>query len=403
LRLAFLSPFIDLAHGTERSAAELLERLSRQYGCEIHLFSHSVTGLPLHAASAPKNPAAGSITWHKVPAVPGPHLIQFLAWLLLNSWVRMRHKISSPCPFDLVISPGINSLRADLIIVHALFHRLRELSEQNATSFSAKTRFFRDLHRRLYYRLLAALERRVYSDPAITLAAVSTRTATLISTNFQRPSPPVIPNGVDSIQFSPSQRRARRAAARASRQVRDSDVLLLLIGNDWQNKGLPVILEAMAVCKDLPFRLLIVGDDDPQPFREQALLLGIDARCFWEHPRADVMELYAAADIYVGPSREDSFGLPVLEAMACGLPVITSKFAGVAELITHGVDGFILDDPTDVSALSQLLQSVLANETLRTRCAQAAVATAAKWTWDRNAAAIWELLKSRAAGKNSPT
>lgn len=393
MRLAVASPFVDRSHGTERALAELLERLAYRYGCEIHLFSQRVAGLRISDASTIEQ-ANGSIIWHRVPSMPGPHLIQFLAWLALNAAARIRCLILERRSFDLLLSPGINSFSADFIVVHALFHRLRDLSREAAHQRGTDSRPLRGLHRRLYYSLLVALERRIYRNPNVFLLAVSKRTATLLAQTCGRDEVPVVPNGVDTTQFSPSVRLARRKSARSSRQLNDSDILLLLIGNDWKNKGALTVMKALAACRDFSPRFLIVGDDDPQPFREHTHLLGVDARCLWQRSQSDVMDFYAAADIYVCPSQEDSFGLPVLEAMASGLPVVTSRFAGVSELITNGVDGFVLDDPHDVPALSQLLRSLILDENLRTRCAQAAVATAAKWTWDRNAAAIWELLNS---------
>jgi UDP-glucose:(heptosyl)LPS alpha-1,3-glucosyltransferase len=80
--------------------------------------------------------------------------------------------------------------------------------------------------------------------------------------------------------------------------------------------------------------------------------------------------------------------LPVLEAMACGLPVITSTFAGVAELLSNEVDAFVLRDPNDTPALVQLLARLYADGSLRNRVAEAAVLAARRWTWDRNAAEI---------------
>jgi glycosyltransferase involved in cell wall biosynthesis len=63
-------------------------------------------------------------------------------------------------------------------------------------------------------------------------------------------------------------------------------------------------------------------------------------------PSPNVLQFYAAADAYVGPSLEDAYGLPVLEAMACGLPVLASSRAGVSEIIDHEINGIILRDPT---------------------------------------------------------
>jgi glycosyltransferase involved in cell wall biosynthesis len=394
---------LDRSHGTERAFAELLERLAYEFHCEVHLFSQRVEDMSLSARPSRQQPQTGCIVWHRVAALPGPHLIQFVAWLVLNSWARMRYRISQDRPFDLILSPGINSLQADFVVVHALFHRLQDLSNETPNLNTVRRHPLRNLHRRAYYRLLVTLERRLYGRPTVFLVAVSHRTADLLSRSFGRQKIPVVPNGVDTAQFSPSARLARRTAARDFRRLSDSHALLLLIGNDWQNKGVFTVLKAMAQCSDLSLRFLIVGDDDPAPFLEQAHRLGLDSRCLWERSQRAVMDFYAAADLYVSPSREDSFGMPVLEAMACGLPVITSKFAGVAELISNGVDGFILEDPDDVRALSTVIRSIFRDPELRARCSQAAVATASKWTWNRNAAALWQLLQAKAKSRSNPS
>jgi glycosyltransferase involved in cell wall biosynthesis len=395
LRLAVVSPFVDRKHGTERALAELLERLARNYRCEIHLYAQSVDDLLVrepHPARSEDSPATSAIFWHKVPSVPGPHVVQFLAWMFLNGFLRKWHRTFRGASYDLVVSPGINCLRPDVVIVHALFRRLQELAREEDDDSAGRTSFFRRLHRRLYYGLLTALERRIYSDPGVSLAAVSSRTAGLLKEYFHRQDVRVIPNGVDTTHFSAAARLARRADARKQRLIRDEDFVLLLIGNDWRVKGLPTVLEAMATVYDLPIHLVAVGNDDPKSFAAHALRLGLQDRCRWEHTKADVLDFYAAADVYISPSREDSFGLPVAEAIACGLPVISSVFAGVADVIHDGIDGFLLQDPHDVQVLTRLIRVLYSEPDLRSRMGAAAARTAVEWTWDRNAEAVWKLL-----------
>ncbi len=101
--------------------ADLLERLAHRYGCQIHLFSQRVEGVPLGATKR-GSAERGAIIWHKVPTFPGPHIAQFLAWLVLNNLVRTAKRVFGACSFDLLLSPGINTLHADVVIVHALFH-----------------------------------------------------------------------------------------------------------------------------------------------------------------------------------------------------------------------------------------------------------------------------------------
>jgi UDP-glucose:(heptosyl)LPS alpha-1,3-glucosyltransferase len=285
-----------------------------------------------------------------------------------------------------------------LVIVHALFHRLLELTRDEHPQASSLS-LLRRLHRRTYYALLACLERRIYSNPKVTLAAVSQRTAALLSKYFHRQDVTVVPNGVDSAHFSPSARLARRELARARRQFRPEDFVLLLIGNDLNNKGLPAVLEAISVQLEIPVRLIVVGDDPTSASRELARRLGVLDRCFWEPAMADILDAYAAADLYVSPSREDSFGMPVAEAMACGLPVITSVLAGISSLLHDGVDSFVLRDPHDSKTLGTLLRTLYEHSELRSRMGQAATNVSLGWTWERNAASVIQLLQKTVPGK----
>jgi glycosyltransferase involved in cell wall biosynthesis len=455
LRLAVVTPFVDRQHGTERALAELLDRLSREYACEIHLYAERVADLAVTPSSnAPRTPSAahapipvdqpatqnqeriaqpvtrtqervilsrpkdgggsqlpthhliqqrvstnaqhaGSITWHRVPTIPGPHLFKFLFWILANSAMRRWHRLAHGLRFDLVFSPGINCLDADFIVVHALFRRLRELSGVQAQAGETNNvSLFRRLHRSAYYATVATLERIVYTNRKTRLAAVSRRTADLLARYFNRTDTTVIYNGIDTDQFSVPARLAHRQGARYRRNFTDKELVLLLIGNDWRVKGLPTILAAMAATRDLPLRLIVIGSDIPTSFQSNAQQLGIADRCRWESPRADVIDFYATADIYVSPSQEDSFGLPVAEAMACGLPVITSKFAGVSELIQNERDGLIMPDPTNPAVLAELLRGLYANPSASTTLGNAAAITAQSWTWNRNATAIWQWLQS---------
>lgn len=395
MRIAVVSPFIDRRHGTERALAEMLERLVGKYVCEVHLYAERVEDLPLENKASPATAGNGFICWHKVPRIPGPHILRFIGWMFLNGLLRRWDQLFSRQRYDLVLSPGINCLQPDVVIVHALFFRLQELARAGESA-AARGGILRGLHRRVYYALLAALERHVYTNRKIVLAAVSRRTANLLKEQFSRNDVAIVPNGVDCQEFSPAKRLALRGTARRKWALSDSECVLLLLGNDWRVKGLPAVLEALAALHELPLRLLVAGNDDPAQFRHRATELGIENKCLWQTTDAvDVTELYAAADIYVSPSREDSFGLPVAESMACGLPVITSKYAGVAELVRDGVDGIVLSDPLDISVLVETIRRLQSDGDLRRRLGQNATETIAAWNWDRSAESLWKILTRR--------
>jgi len=396
LRLAVVSPFLDRQHGTERALSEVLERLARSYSCEVHLFAQQVAGLEANSPDDRDTSPPSRIVWHRVAALRGPHLLQFLAWFFRNRSARQKATRRSGLPFDLVLSPGINCSDADVIIVHALFHNLRELS-RNST---APAGILRNLHRKIYYRLLTQLETKLYRNPAVSLAAVSPRTKADLARYFQREDVQIIPNAVDAKMFSPEARLTRRPEARHHYGFTDDHFVLLLLGNDWAVKGLPTLLHAISLLPELPLRLLVAGADAVEPFRQLAASLGVLDRCRWEPPSSDVMSFYAAADTYVSPSLEDSFAMPVAEAMACGLPAITSPLAGISAFVEDGVNAFVLADPKDSQALAARLRDIYANIALRQQVARAAACKAREWTWDNAAAQVWQLLNAARAKKS---
>jgi UDP-glucose:(heptosyl)LPS alpha-1,3-glucosyltransferase len=260
-------------------------------------------------------------------------------------------------------------------------------------------------HRRIYYSLIASLERRIYPRAEIPLVAVSRKTAGDLSRFYGRANNVDIAyHGLDLERFQPARRETLRADARRELALAPGDFVLLLIGNDWNSKGLPCLLSAASRLSGASFSILVVGSDNPAPFQETIQKLGLADRVHFLPPRPDVEFYYAAADTYASPTLEDSFGLPVAEAMACGLPVVTSCAAGVSEIIHSGEDGFVLESPEDVLALSNILQELAQSPQLREDIAGKAVATARELTWENTVAhirAAWELARGERASHSA--
>jgi UDP-glucose:(heptosyl)LPS alpha-1,3-glucosyltransferase len=281
-----------------------------------------------------------------------------------------------------------------VILVHAIFHRVAELQQ------SRPLRGLVAAHRKLYYALLCALERRIYRDPRVTLAAVSRHTAAQLARYFDRHDITVIPNGVDAQHFSPETISILRERYRQQWNLSPQDLVLLLIGNDWRNKGLRTLLQACSQCKDLPLRLLIVGQDEQQPFRTEVEKLGIAARMQFFSPVSDVRIFYSAADILVAPSLEDSFNLPVLEAMSCGLPVIVSPAAGISDWLTNGKDSFVLKDPQNAQELANAIRLLAGDPARRQAIASNGLQTAKTFSWEVHTNELRKLLVKAATEKS---
>ena len=374
MRLAVVSPFLDRQHGTELCIIEQIERFARQDHWTIELYSQKVSQVSgVRLASGVTEDSPDSIVWHKVSSIPGPHLIKYLWWFIGNHWQRWRDWRSGRVRPDLVYSPGINCLDADVIVVHIVFQAFYErVRPELALHRVPPQNWPRVIHRKLYYKLIMFLERRIYRDPGVRLVAVSSLVAAQLKSSFRREDVTVIPNAVDTFRFTPEARMVRRNASRQSLSYAASDFVLLLIGNDWKKKGLDTLLKALALLTDLPLRALVVGSDEPGFYRPLLDQLALQDRVRFEKPSADVLSFYAAADLYVGPSLEDAFNLPILEAMTCGLPIIASAHAGASEIVRDGETGFILRDPQDHLQLAHLIRRIYADETLRQTMGKAA-------------------------------
>lgn len=406
LRIAVVSPFLDRQHGTERCVLEQVERLARD-GHEVHLYCQRVADIPdleVHRPNEKITRRPGTtnrLIWHRVPSIPGPHLLKYIWWFLSNHVQRWKDRRFRKLQFDLVYSPGINCLDADAIVIHIVFQEFYRLVIEDLRLRRLPLRAVpRAIHRRLYYQLVMALERRIYPDPRVMLAAVSKLTADEVERYSARRDVRVIPNAVELASFNPEARLCQRAEARRRLHFDERDFVLLLIGNDWKKKGVDTLLEAAARCLDFPCRVLIVGHDDRALYERMIDSLGLRDRVQFVELSENVVQFYAAADAYVGPSLHDSFAFPPAEAMACGLPVITTLNNGGSQMITDGVDGFLLHDTKGSEELAAKIRSLYDNPQLRKEVGQRAAIVAQEYTWERNAQQISEFLEDAHTSTN---
>ena len=372
-RIAVVSPFRDKQHATERCVAEQLERLSDDY--EFHVYSTRVADLDLR-----------KVKWHRIPSIPGPYLLKYIWFFCVNHLWRWFGRFSG-VDFDLTYSPGINCLDADLIAVHVIFGKFYQ-SVRSSLSFRRNPVLFwpRLLHRRLSYQLFMLLERHVYIQKDLPLITISRKSRRDLCALYHRNDGVVeMYYGIDSRKFSPEVRARLRRDSRSSLGFLESDFVVLLIGNDWNNKGLRCLLETIQIVDEPRVKVAVAGTDDPAPYQVLLESDGLNSRVAFFPPRPDPEFYYAAADVYAGPSREDAFGLPPLEAMACGLPVIVSRQAGVSEIVKDTEDGFILENPEDARALAALIRRLCENEELRQQMGRRAAETARHYDWRRNA------------------
>jgi glycosyltransferase involved in cell wall biosynthesis len=145
---------------------------------------------------------------------------------------------------------------------------------------------------------------------------------------------------------------------------------------------------------------MVVGTDDKSAYKPMLQHPLLQGRVRFEKPSADVILFYAAADLYISPSFEDSFGLPILEAMACGLPVVASIYAGASENIRDGETGVLLQDPRDAAEIAERIHLLFTDGTLRKKIGFAAAQYAQeRCSWDQNASKTKDFLEAALQGR----
>jgi UDP-glucose:(heptosyl)LPS alpha-1,3-glucosyltransferase len=138
----------------------------------------------------------------------------------------------------------------------------------------------------------------------------------------------------------------------------DGWVNALMIAQDYERKGLREAIAAVAKAGEPRLRLLVVGKQDPSAYASLARQLGVADRVVFHPPTATPQAFYAQGDFFVLPTKHDPCSLVVLEALAMGLPVISTVFNGATEIMTHGTHGIVLSDPSDVGALASAMRDV---------------------------------------------
>ncbi|MBL0224300.1 MAG: glycosyltransferase family 4 protein [Geobacteraceae bacterium] len=191
----------------------------------------------------------------------------------------------------------------------------------------------------------------------------------------------VVYNGIDPVAWD--QERKLKYRKMLADEFRLGDELrILYVGSGFKRKGVAAAIRAAARLT-VPFRFFIVGKGNVARYRRLAKQMGIHEWMIFTGPRKDVELFYQGSDLFVFPTLYDPFSNATLEAMAHGLPVITSRFNGVSELIRQGDNGFVVQDPLDDAAVFDCMHALTEPGRRRYMGGQAAV-TASAFTMQRN-------------------
>jgi UDP-glucose:(heptosyl)LPS alpha-1,3-glucosyltransferase len=356
MRIAFVVHDYNRHIGHSRYVAELASRYRADH--DVHVFTNTVD-----------DPDIAGLTFHHVPALRTNALASAISFIVpATLLVRGR--------FDVIHAQGLCGYRHNLATAHFCQTAWYDALLRHGTRLTWKQQVFR--------HVLSKLERRALCQPATRrVIAISELMRTNLAQLYGRDrNVDLVYHGTDIVSFHPSNRERYRTEVRTAVGIPDDRFTALYVGD--LKKGAAAAIRATAKAPGVT--LLLLTGSQTAPFRTLAAAEGVADRTVFLPFSKKVATFFAAADAFVFPTVYDPFGLVITEAMASGLPVITSRAAGASELITSGIDGLLTDEAWDADAIAAHLGRLRDDPGLRERLGAAARTRIEPFTWDRTAA-----------------
>ena len=343
MRIALIRQKYTPFGGAERYMARLVQGLAAE-GHEVHIL-------------AARWDAGGeaAVTFHRVPIARKP------GWLKSLTFSLGCKKIIESQRFDVVFSLE-RTLRQDVYRAGDGCHRMWLRQKQLGKGVLSRLTTYLSPFQLAYLRL----ERKLFTDERLKAIIANSQRGKAEIVELYGVDPEkihVVYNGIDAATF-PLEQKERLRHELAERYALKDELRILYVGSGFARKGVPALIEAAGKLK-IPFRLFIVGKGRTSALKRRAERLGISERVVFSGPVRDVEKYYLGCDVFAFPTLYDPFSNATLEAMACGLPVVTSAFNGVSELIEEGESGFVLRDPIDAEEIASCIEKVSAEKTRR--------------------------------------
>jgi UDP-glucose:(heptosyl)LPS alpha-1,3-glucosyltransferase len=358
LRIALVANNIHFRGGMERYCAELATRLCLEH--DVHLFASEVADVPFDR-----------LTVHPVRTVKKPILALFLQFYWKASrQVKLRD-------FDIVHTIGGITAQQNIVTAQYCQYAWGEALRTEAGASEGVTAYHQFM-----WRLAGYFEKRAMTgSQTLGISANSARTSRDLQ-KFYGSDPGkirVIHNAVDAERFTPKNKRFR-SEIRRRLHIPEEAIVVLFVG-EYRRKGLATVIRALGLISDPRVHLLAVGKGDLTYYNALAAESGIKDRTSFVGPMKDIEQVFGAADLFVFPTFYEAFGMVITEAMASGLPVVTSRDAGAAEMIEDGMSGLLVDQPGNVGEVQRQIEVLLSNSAARLAMGEKARQAASAYTW----------------------
>jgi UDP-glucose:(heptosyl)LPS alpha-1,3-glucosyltransferase len=360
MKLAILRKKYTYHGGAEGFSHSLIKRLAGS-GNEVHIYAIQWS-----------SPDEDNIYFHKVPAITCNSFLRDLTFSLSSFFLLKRQR--KHCD---IIQSHDRTLYQDIYRAGDGCHR--EWLRQRWGRSNAMKKL--SLLMNPYHWLILTLEKMIFKGQRFKkIIAISKLVKNNIIEHYgvSEADIKVIYNGVDLERFHPENRKRYREEIRARYAIDKDAFVVLFVGSGFERKGLEFLLKAVE-CISGPVTVLVVGRGSPEKF--QSFIKGNTV--VFCGTRRDIDKYYAAADVFLFPTMYEPFGNVHLEAMASGLPVVTTKQSGASEIIADGKQGFVVEKPEDVREMAEKVTRLMKKD-LRLKMGEEARKCAELFSFDRH-------------------
>jgi UDP-glucose:(heptosyl)LPS alpha-1,3-glucosyltransferase len=213
-----------------------------------------------------------------------------------------------------------------------------------------------------FHPIVLALEQRYYARRNYRkLIALTTQVKNDLMRLYSVPENDIVvlPNGFSPTEFNWERALAERDEVRSSLSISPDDQAVLFVANELERKGFGPLVRAIASMDSTRVKLIVVGKASLKPYESELRRLSLWERVVDVGPTNNVARYFAAADVFALPTQYEAWGLVIIEALACGVPVLTSRLAGAAIAVSEGRTGELLADPDDSAEIASKLGRLL--------------------------------------------
>jgi len=342
MKIALIRKYYTDFGGAERYTAALAEHLLAA-GHEVHVFANEWK-------VRKEDTATIRTVFHRVPMLKGLSVLEALSFALNCRRMLKRER------FD-IIQSFERTIYQDVYRAGDGCHREWLIQRKKIDPlYKTITNRFNPLH-----MVLLWIEREIFREGNYKMIiAISKRGKEEIVKHYGVPRKQikVVYNAIDRRRFDFEDRMKTREEVRKKIGIPGGAPLLIFVGSGFKRKGLPATIRALTKLNS-KILLMVIGRDRIGPYLSLAKKQNVEKRLFFVGPVVDVERYYCASDLFVFPTVYEPFGNVCLEAMAAGLPVVTSRISGGSEVLDEGRNGYVVEDPTDYFAIAEKIRAGL--------------------------------------------